>query len=218
MPRIAAVFCLAFLLLLSFSGAGWSDTWQARVDWVPDGDTLFLVSGQKVRLKGIDAPETGGDKGSPQYYARESRQGLWSLVKNTELTLETGSLDADRHGRILANVWLPGKKLLNQELLARGLAFYYPHPEQEQEHSQSLLEAQKRAMHQGLGFWPRILEGERATQEYVGNKRSRRFHTLDCAFGQRISEKNRIRFSGLREAFEAGYAPGRRCTPWPLAD
>ncbi|MGM0423422.1 MAG: thermonuclease family protein [Thermodesulfobacteriota bacterium] len=220
LPRTAAACLFAILLLALPLGAAWSDTWQARVDWVPDGDTLFLQSGQKIRLKGIDAPETGGDKDPAQYYARESRKGLWSLVQGTELTLEAESLEADRYGRILAHVWLPGGKLLNEEMLARGLAFYYPHPGQGQEagYSERLLQAQQRAMNQGLGFWPRILEGKEARQEYLGNKRSKRFHSLDCAFGQRISEKNLIRFSGLREAFEAGFAPGRKCTPWPLAD
>lgn len=214
-PRIV-VACFVGLLLLQL-GPAWSDTWQARVDWVPDGDTLFLQSGQKIRLKGIDAPETGGDKGPAQYYAHESRQGLWSLVEGAELALEAEGLDADRHGRILAYVWLPDGSLLNEELLARGFAFYYPHPDQEQEYAERLLQAQKRAMHQRVGFWPRILQGQGARQEYLGNKRSMRFHTLDCAFGQSISPKNRINFSGLREAFEAGFAPGRKCTPWPLA-
>ncbi|MFO8032090.1 MAG: thermonuclease family protein [Desulfohalobiaceae bacterium] len=220
MPRTAAALGALLLFLVSLQGAAWPETWQASVDWVPDGDTLFLQSGQKIRLKDIDAPETGGDKGQTQYYARESRQGLWSLVQGAELTLETESMEPDRHGRILAYVWLPGDKLLNEELVARGLAFYYPHPGQGQEtgYSERLLQAQQRAMNQGLGFWPRILEGKEARQEYLGNKRSKRFHSLDCAFGQRISEKNLIRFSGLREAFEAGFAPGRKCTPWPLAD
>lgn len=214
----AALWAAGLLLALASSPQVWAGDWQVRVDWVPDGDTLFLTTGQGVRIKGIDAPEMGGDKTPDQYFAHESRAGLWSMVQDRELTLEAKSLDQDRHGRILAHVWLPGEKLLSEELLHKGLVFYYPHPEQKEKYAKQLLEAQKQAMNQNRGFWPRILSGAQAREAYVGNKRSKRFHTLDCGFGQRISAQNQVYFSSLRDAFYAGYAPGRKCTPWPVED
>src|SRR5690606_33977641 len=36
-----------------------SDAGEAWIDYVHDGDTLFLTDGRKVRLLGIDTPEVG---------------------------------------------------------------------------------------------------------------------------------------------------------------
>jgi len=55
-----------------------------------------------------------------------------------------------------------------------------------------------------------------AGREYVGTRGSRRFHTMSCSLGRGVKDANRVYFSSLREAFSAGYAPARECTPWPL--
>ena len=211
--------CLVFLsigLWLLLCGPAWAGSWDVRVRWVPDGDTLYLESGQKVRLKGIDAPESGGEKAPAQYHAFKSRQGLVGLVENRTLRIEAETLDADRFGRILAYVRLPDNRMLNRVLIERGLAFFYPHPGQAQPHQEKLLRSQKRAMHERRGFWGRILTMPAARDRYIGNSNSLRFHSLDCTYGQRIKQSNRVEFPGLRQAFSAGYAPGRNCTPWPL--
>lgn len=192
--------------------------WQAEASWVPDGDTIYLKSGQKLRLKGIDAPEMGYDRQKEQYYAPESRKGLRSLVKDRDLKIEADSLSADRYGRIVAYAWLPDGRLLNQVLVRQGLAFYYPHPKQRQKYKDRILMAQRRAMNSQQGFWARLLIIPKAHKRYIGNKESKRFHNLNCGFGKRISPRNKVHFSNLRQAFYAGYAPGRKCTPWPGSD
>ncbi len=189
-----------------------------KVDWIPDGDTLFLQQGEWLRIKGIDAPEMGGDGQPDQYFAHESRHGLKNIVQDKSLTLENDSLDKDRYGRILAHVRLPSGQLLSEALVSQGLAFYYAHPNQQEKYNERLLFAQRQAMQQNRGFWPGLLESPQASEPYVGNRRSKRFHTLDCSFGQRISDENRVQFSDLRQAFDAGFAPGRKCTPWPAQD
>lgn len=204
------------LLLLAGSAPGLADTWQIQVRWVPDGDTLYLQSGQKVRLKGIDAPETGHEKNPRQYYALESRKRLEDLVEDRTLSIEAETLNADRYGRILAYVYLPDGRFLNSLLLRQGTAFFYPHPRQDQPHEDELLRSQQRAMHERRGFWGRILTMPAANRPYVGNAGSLRFHTPDCTYGRRIKPDNQRMFSNLRQAFDAGYAPCRNCTPWPL--
>lgn len=210
-----AVFCL--LLLLAGNGPAGADTWRVEVRWVPDGDTLFLTTGQRIRLKGIDAPETGHDKQPRQYYALESRKRLADLVEGRTLNIEAETLNADRYGRILAYVWLSDGRFLNRLLLRQGTAFFYPHPRQDQPHEEELLRGQQRAMRERRGFWGRILTMPAARDRYTGNANSLRFHTQNCSYGRRINPDNRRPFANLRLAFDAGYAPCCNCTPWPLA-
>ena len=54
-------------------------------------------------------------------------------------------------------------------------------------------------------------ELERKMLDYIGNKKSRRFHLKKSALGQRISMQNRIQFVRKWDAFWEGYAPCKKC-------
>ncbi|WP_051617103.1 thermonuclease family protein [Desulfonatronovibrio hydrogenovorans] len=201
--------------LFVFLLMGTVDAGQVRVAWVPDGDTLILENRDVVRLKGIDAPETGYNGGPAQYFALEAAQRLQELVRGNVITLEPGEPPQDRYGRILAYAYLPTGENINVLLVREGYAFYFPHQNQNQEISSQILAAQQKAMEEGRGFWPGVLAVDKPGKEYVGNTRSKRFHVLDCGYGQRISRANQRFFSSLYQAFYEGFAPCRRCTPWP---
>ena len=47
--------------------------------------------------------------------------------------------------------------------------------------------------------------------QFIGNKNSKIFHTLDC--NNNMSEKNKVYFSSYEEAEEAGYKPCSNCNP-----
>ena len=66
---------------------------------VEDGDTFELVSGQRVRLIGINAPE----RGLAGY--QEARAEIEKLI-NQKVWLEYDRYQDDKYGRILAWVWL----------------------------------------------------------------------------------------------------------------
>ena len=211
--RQCVIFGLALSLLLGSVAA--AERWSVQARWVPDGDTIYLDSGQKIRLKGVDAPEMGSDSHPEQLFARESRAYLWRLVKGARLTVLTKGLEADRFGRIVALVELPDGRSVNEVMVEQGFAFVFPHSKQKDRSEQRLLSCQRRAMNQQRGFWSRILSEPFAGDSYLGNLRSKRFHDVQCRYGQMISPDNLVRFSSLREAFYSGFAPGRRCTPWP---
>ncbi len=214
-PAVVTLFLVVCLQICRCGGAWAGDDIQARARWVADGDTLVLVSGETVRLKGIDAPELGRDGAPDQYYARESREGLAGLVQGLELALELEGESRDRHGRVLAWVRLPDGRLVQEVLLDRGLVFVYPHPGDSLKHHHTLLKAQQRAMDARLGFWDRILDLPVAEKTFMGNRRSMRFHAPGCHNAKRMSRSNRVPFAGLEAAFRKGYAPARCCTPWP---
>jgi endonuclease YncB( thermonuclease family) len=88
---------------------------EFRVSSVPDGDSVQLADGRRVRLLSIDAPERG------RCMADEAREKLRSFVLRKIITLE--DTVTDDYGRILANVSI-GNILVNHALVEEGLAKY----------------------------------------------------------------------------------------------
>ncbi len=215
---LACIFGLFFLILLPGLAQAGAQSREVRVSWVPDGDTLILGDREVVRLKGIDAPETASDGRPDQYFAREATQRLEELVQGRTLTLKTGQVAQDRFGRTLGYVYLPSGENISLLLVREGLAFYYPHADQDENISRELHRAQQRAIDANAGFWPEVLRQYPEVETWMANKRSKRFHHPECGYGRRIAQHNREEFSTLRQVFYAGYAPCRRCTPWPDAE
>ncbi|TVR00732.1 MAG: hypothetical protein EA399_03335 [Desulfovibrionales bacterium] len=207
---LLALLSLIWVMPVSASGA--------RVQWIPDGDTIHLEDGQQVRLLGIDAPEMGRDGEPDQYYARESRDYLRRLIGGQPVHLESDGQGLDRYGRLLAYAFLPDGRMVNEVLVEEGLAFFYPHTHQDREFQRRMLEAQKRAIMARKGFWPRILALPQPPTGWVGNRRSKRFHHPDSHYTDRISPRNRVTLSSLEQAFLHGFAPARTSSPWPDAN
>ena len=116
---------LILILLVLFSGVFYyhltgkaSPERTFKVDRVIDGDTIVLVGGRTLRLKGINAPE----KSMPYY--KEAKEFVRISTENK--TIFVKSSGTDRYGRTLAYVSSEGRNI-NRELLVRGLAtlFYY---------------------------------------------------------------------------------------------
>jgi micrococcal nuclease len=92
-----------------------------RVKRVVDGDTLLLNDGTRVRLQGIDAPESVKPDHPVEPFGREAARFARRLLAQGMVRLEFDSDLHDRHGRLLAYVWC-GDRMLNEELLREGLA------------------------------------------------------------------------------------------------
>lgn len=98
---------------------------------VVDGDTLILeMDGEKVRVRllGIDAPESVKPGTEPEHYGPEASAFLRSLVDSHRVRLaHDGPVPRnDRYGRLLAYVYrVPDGLPLNEELVRRGFARVY---------------------------------------------------------------------------------------------
>ena len=206
----------AFLLLVCYDSFALARGVAARAARVVDGDTLWLADGDKVRLAGLDAPESGHpEEGrAAQFYAAEATALLSSLVTGRELAVE--SLGRDGYGRLLGLVWVDGA-LVNEALLEQGAAFYLYYPDRPAGLDGRLLAAQVRAMDAGRGFWPRIMSLPAARKPWVGNARSGRAFPAGSREAKRIAASHRIYFLTLTEAMRKGYAPARQLSPWPAS-
>ena len=112
-----------------------------EVESVTDGDTFRLANGARVRLIGIDTPETSASSrsdGTDQPFAAEAKAFATRAIAGRTVRLEFDKERQDKYGRFLAYVWYRDRDrghelLLNEELLLAGLArarLRYPYSEQ----------------------------------------------------------------------------------------
>jgi micrococcal nuclease len=138
------------LLLLTLVGLAQAATVTGTVTGVSDGDTITVLttSGlvEKVRLIGIDAPETGQ---AP--HDEQSLAALSSLVRGKSVTLTTDVQQRDQYGRLLAYVWV-GQVFVNLEMIKRGHAVLLTIPPNVK-HTEAFTAAQAAARKAGLGVW-----------------------------------------------------------------
>lgn len=107
-------------LLLAACLPLWGESFTGRVVSIADGDTVTVLRGReqvRVRLYGIDCPE------SEQPFGRRARQRTGELAFGRMVTVRTEG--RDRYGRVVAWVELPDGRLLNEILVAEGLAWHY---------------------------------------------------------------------------------------------
>jgi len=93
------------------------------VDRVVDGDTV-VVNGIKVRLIGIDTPETVHPRKPVQCYGKEASSYLKDLLEGRRVRLEYGRERYGKYGRVLAYLYR-GKTFVNAKMVEQGYAFAY---------------------------------------------------------------------------------------------
>jgi micrococcal nuclease len=204
-------------------------TIQGRVTSVIDGDTVDVhvpgAASVRVRLEGIDAPETGAPFGDE---ARSATQvALFRQVVSIRAT------DVDPYGRLVARVSANGRDA-SLDLVRAGLACHYTR----HSYDSTLAAAQKQARAAVVGFWaaggrppsgclaPKPSSSrsartavsnlsrhvERVVAEpvvYHGNRRSRVYHRPSC---RNYSCPNCvIPFDSQEEARAAGFRPAGDC-------
>jgi micrococcal nuclease len=98
--------------------------WGGGTNCVVDGDT-FWIGGEKVRIAGIDAPET-----HPSRCAYEARLGnaaterLHALLNSGAVTMTNIDRDRDVYGRLLRNVQVDGADV-GEAMVSAGVAREY---------------------------------------------------------------------------------------------
>jgi micrococcal nuclease len=162
-PRPLAFFLLCCMLVLwrIYAAPGEAvpppealDEGLHHVRRVIDGDTLLLESGARVRLQGIDTPETVKEDAPVEAWGPEASQFAKDFIDRADQCVRlTFSLERkDRHDRFLAFVW-NGEVMLNEELVRAGLA----HARLDYRYSSAIKRrlsiAQEEARKAGRGLW-----------------------------------------------------------------
>lgn len=93
---------------------------------VIDGDTLVLENGEKVRLIGVDTPETKDPRRPVQYFGREAAHFTKREIEGRKVKLEYDWQRRDKYGRLLAYVYrLSDGFFLNAEIIKQGYGHAY---------------------------------------------------------------------------------------------
>lgn len=139
------------------------------VAYVVDGDTIAVqMKGEleKIRLIGIDTPESRRNKRATRQAERSERdiktimefgqrakQALQTLLpKGTELKVEYDIEKRDRYGRLLAYVYLKNNIMVNEEMIAQGYAQLLTYPPNIK-HTERFTRALRRSQKEGRGLW-----------------------------------------------------------------
>lgn len=137
--RINILFILQVFTAISLLAASPSNKVKAKLLKIHDGDTYIVKYENKivsVRLIGVDTPEITGNfkaRGDAKRHrtsikniiawGKESKRFVSSIMHpGTEITLEFDIQRVDKYGRLLAYVYLPDGRMLNEVLLLEGYA------------------------------------------------------------------------------------------------
>ena len=160
-PSSVVLSCavLGLILLRLFSGSNVPDSQvfdegtTQQVKRVVDGDTLLLEDGQRVRLIGIDTPETKRPDFPVEPLGPEASQFTTALVGDGQVRLEFDRERLDQYHRLLAYVYLPDGRLLNEEIIRAGFSqaqLQYPY---RSDMKQRFREAEEEARSARRGLW-----------------------------------------------------------------
>jgi micrococcal nuclease len=188
----------------------WTSGASHEVKSVYDGDSILLNSGEKVRYLDIDTPEIDHSGGKSQFMAHAARELNVKLVSNSRIRMEYNRKRLDRHGRVLAYVFLEDGRMVNAILLRRGLA-HLMLKKPRFKYFSFLLRCQRQAMEKRIGIWSR--NPQKREKVYLGNRNSYRFHRPSCPFGMNMRKESVVHFKTPHDAFWEGYSPCRRCMP-----
>jgi micrococcal nuclease len=106
----------------------------------------------KVRLIGIDTPETVKSGTPVQWFGKEASKFIKQTIEGKEVVLEFDKGRFDMYNRLLAYVYLPNGDMLNIVLLHRGYAtteFFSPNTK----YRKVFLDVEAQAKKINMGLW-----------------------------------------------------------------
>lgn len=129
---------------------------------VVDGDTIDIdvpdrqYRRTRIRLWGIDTPETKSPKYGVMYFGPQAAEYTNKLALGKQVTvyLDDQNRTRGKYGRLLAYVQLPDRRFLNKLLVTEGFAYADLRFRHSLYHKYSQLEASARSSKKGL--WRKV--------------------------------------------------------------
>lgn len=210
---------LYLLFLLSCSSTLASD--EAIIKRVVDGDTVVVVyqgREEKIRMIGVDTPETVDPRKPVEYFGREASAFTKKLLPpGIRVRLEFDWEKRDKYGRMLAYVY-KGGMFVNAEIIKQGYGHAYTRfPFR---YLEDFRRYEREAREAGRGLWGGSGIGRTETRgtparparqgKIIGNKKSMIYHVPGGQSYDKVAPENRVYFDTEEEAQRAGYRRAKR--------
>ncbi len=128
-----------------------------EVTKVTDGDTIHILMNnkdEKVRLIGINTPETVDPRRKVECFGKEASKRMKELASGEIVRLEYDESQniRDAYDRILAYVYLEDGQMINRKMIAEGYAYEYTYLKP-YKYQTEFRELQSLARNSGRGLW-----------------------------------------------------------------
>lgn len=127
-----------------------------------DGDTILFAPDLRVRLIGVNAPESVKPDSPIEPWGPEASQFTREFLRGGSAQLEFDRERYDQYDRMLAYVWV-GDRMLNEELLRAGLARWERNFNYSTEKKARFRAAQDEARRAGRGIWSPGMDGKKSS-------------------------------------------------------
>lgn len=129
-----------------------------KVTNVVDGDTIDVdINGkiERLRLIGIDTPETKDPRKPVQCFGKEASSKASEMLDGKKVSLEadTVSGERDKYDRLLRYVFIENGTFYNKEIIAQGYAHEYTYQSQVYKYQTEFKQAEKDARENNRGLW-----------------------------------------------------------------
>ncbi|MYB19547.1 MAG: thermonuclease family protein [Holophagales bacterium] len=164
------------------------------VERVVDGDTIIVEGVGRVRLIGVDTPETVHPNRPVEFFGREASAFTKGLLEGKRVRLEYDQERQDRYGRTLAYVYLTDGTFVNAEIIRRGYGHAYTRfPFR---HMEAFRQFEREARDDRRGLWGEVVGGSSPRASSSAEARSstggsgtvyvtrtgRKYHREGCRF------------------------------------
>lgn len=183
---------------------------------VVDGDTFIaLIDAEEVRIRliGVDTPESVHPNREVEHFALEASAFLKDLLEDEEVFFAYDQSNAatnhkDRYGRVLAYTYRVRDSLfVNAEIISEGYGHAYTsYPFA---YLEDFLKYERNARNQNLGLWAEGEEFPAISDSLVWfNPGSNKYHRKECRYTTSSSLS-----MPLEEALAKGFEPCKICKP-----
>jgi micrococcal nuclease len=202
----------------------WSKATAFKVLRTIDGDTIEIEQDGKpvkVRLIGVDTPETVHPSKPVEQYGKEASRFTSNLLKGESVYLEFDKDKADKYGRMLAFVYrAPDGLFVNLEIIRQGYGHAYTKYPFDAKQMELFRHFEKQAREAGRGLWASAdpIGGKDTKAEKIEPKAEKgevyltasgtKYHTETCRF----VAKSKIPCS-LVDVKKKGLEPCSVCNP-----
>lgn len=188
---------------------------DAAGDWVVvervvDGDTFVLDNGERVRLIGVDTPETVKPGTAPEAYGQEASRYTKQMLEGKRVRLEWDVSERDRYGRLLAYVYLEDGTFFNEQLLLEGYARVMTVPPNVK-YAERFVAAERAAREAGRGLWGLDPDAESSTAALPDGPAADPVHAEDKASTEETNSQRGLIKGNINSKGEKIYhVPGGR--------